>query len=242
VVEPCCRQSGMLLQCLLDEGQVRLDHARSLEALHAGQPRLRQHPVDGVMMDPELGGNGMHPPAFHMVITQDVGFTVFVDGHSGLLWQTVPEGGSCQCASNLAGGPVRGMKNVTVCAQQVEGSPTAGIHCRVPRRIDSQPSALCSDEPAGRNDHVPERLHHAASRGQNPDASLYRPQEAPVQAPVRGWLPDGSGKPAGVGHGRTVRADLVDSAGPRPGPMRAGLRWHSAKSNGSDHGHSDDRS
>ena len=42
---------------------------------------LAQHPLDGGVMDPELGGDGAHPPMFDEVVAQDLRLEFVVDRH-----------------------------------------------------------------------------------------------------------------------------------------------------------------
>ena len=42
---------------------------------------LAQHPLDGGVMDPELGGDGAHPPVLDEVVAQDLRLEFVVDRH-----------------------------------------------------------------------------------------------------------------------------------------------------------------
>ena len=72
-------QGRVLRQRLEDQRVKGVDDRRPPGALGLRQAGLRQDPVDGRVMDPQLPGDGIHTPLLDEVIAQDLGFEGFVD-------------------------------------------------------------------------------------------------------------------------------------------------------------------
>jgi hypothetical protein len=70
-----------LLQCLQDEGQVRIDAGRSAGCANARQPGLGQNPGDRIGMHAQLPGDGAYAPPLDMVVAQDLRLELGGNGH-----------------------------------------------------------------------------------------------------------------------------------------------------------------
>ena len=82
VEQPCGGERGEALQRLGDECHVRVELRGATRALAlALHPCLAQHPLDGGVMDPELGGDGPYPPVLDEVVAQDLRLELVVERH-----------------------------------------------------------------------------------------------------------------------------------------------------------------
>ena len=82
VEQPSGAQRGESLQRLGDERHVGVELRGATRALAlALDPGLAQHPLDGGVMDPELGGDGAHAPMFDEVVAQDLRLEFVVNHH-----------------------------------------------------------------------------------------------------------------------------------------------------------------
>ena len=82
VEQPCGGQGGEALQRLGDECHVGVElRGTSLALTFALHPCLAQHPLDGGVMDPELGGDGPYPPVLDEVVAQDLRLELVVGRH-----------------------------------------------------------------------------------------------------------------------------------------------------------------
>ena len=82
VEQPCGGQGGEALQRLGDECHVGVELRGATRALAlALHPCLAQHPLDGGVMDPELGGDGPYPPVLDEVVAQDLRLEFVVERH-----------------------------------------------------------------------------------------------------------------------------------------------------------------
>ena len=82
VEQPSGGQCGEALQRLGDERHVGVEHRGASRApVLALHPCLPQHPLDGVVVDAELGGDGAHPPVLDEVVAQDLRLELVVDRH-----------------------------------------------------------------------------------------------------------------------------------------------------------------
>ena len=76
------RARGEALQRLGDECHVGVELRGATRALAlALHPCLAQHPLDGGVMDPELGGDGPYPPVLDEVVAQDLRLELVVGRH-----------------------------------------------------------------------------------------------------------------------------------------------------------------
>jgi hypothetical protein len=74
-------QRRELGQSLVDEWQIRVDFRGAAQPLDARQAGLGQHPGDSVTVHAQLLGNRSDPPAFSMVIAQDLSLAFRGDRH-----------------------------------------------------------------------------------------------------------------------------------------------------------------
>ena len=82
VEQPRGGERGEALQRLGDERPVRVELRGTPPALTlALHPCLAQHPLDGVVVDAELRGDGAHPPALDEVVAQDLRPEFVADRH-----------------------------------------------------------------------------------------------------------------------------------------------------------------
>ena len=93
VEQPCSGQGGEALQRLGDEPHVGVElRGASRTPALALHPCLAQHPLDGGVMNAELGGDGPHPPVLDEVVAQDLRLEFVVDRHGAPL--SVPGAGA----------------------------------------------------------------------------------------------------------------------------------------------------
>ena len=120
-------QGGELLQCLVDEGQIRVD-ARRAHHPDAGQAGLAQDALDAAVVHLELARNGARAPSLDMVVTQDLGMKFRAHGHDGVLqgWPNVG-GDGCEHAQTRFAQTHhrRGDRNGTVLAPVVHAMGVA---------------------------------------------------------------------------------------------------------------------
>ena len=117
-------QRGELLQCLVDEGQIRVD-ARSSHHPDARQPGLAQDALDGAVVHFELARNGARAPSLDMVIAQDLGMKFRGHVHDGVLrgWTNVGGDGYERAQTRFAQTHHScGDRNGTVLAQVLRGT------------------------------------------------------------------------------------------------------------------------
>ena len=82
VEQPCGGQGGEALQRLGDECHVGVELRGATRALAlALHPCLAQHPLDGGVVDAELGGDGPYPLVLDEVVAQDLRLELVVDRH-----------------------------------------------------------------------------------------------------------------------------------------------------------------
>ena len=99
-VQTACPQGRELRQGLVNEWQIRVDFRGAAQPLDARQAGLGQHPGDRVTVHAQLLGNSSDPPAFSMVIAQDLRLDVRGDGHGDVLFDYST---GCGCVAGSCG-------------------------------------------------------------------------------------------------------------------------------------------
>ena len=79
-------QRRELRQGLVDEWQIRMNFRGAVQLRKTRQAGLSQHPGDGVAVNAQLFGDGSDPPAFSVVIAQDLRLDVWGNGHADVLF------------------------------------------------------------------------------------------------------------------------------------------------------------
>ena len=101
VEQRCGGQGGESLQRLVDERQIGVELGGTSSALTvAVHSRLAQYPLDGVVVDTELGGDGAHSPVLDEVVAQDLRHEFVADRHRAV--RSAPCGGSKSPANRRA--------------------------------------------------------------------------------------------------------------------------------------------
>ena len=127
VEQPRGGQGGEALQRLGDERPVGVElrgpsPALTL-ALHAG---LAQHPLDGVVVDAELRGDGAHPPVLDEVVAQDLRPEFVADRHRAQ--RSVPCAGA-NAPTNRRASPVKTHELADRACAEVAVHPGSAARC-----------------------------------------------------------------------------------------------------------------
>ena len=103
VEQPSGGQGGEAFQRLGDERHVGVELGGATRALALTLDAcLAQHPLDGGVMDAELGGDGAHPPVLDEVVAQDLRLEFVVNRHRALRSAPGPSASSYRRAPPLS--------------------------------------------------------------------------------------------------------------------------------------------